>query len=53
MKEWLNGFEYKVNLSWPMFITTGIFIISVALITIAYQSIRAALQNPTKSLQSE
>jgi putative ABC transport system permease protein len=53
MNEWLKGFEYKIELNWLIFAGAGICAVLVALFTISYQSVRAALMNPVKSLKSE
>ena len=50
---WLQSFAYKTTLSWWIFIVTGISAILIALLTISFQSIRAALANPVKSLRTE
>jgi putative ABC transport system permease protein len=53
MSNWLQGFEYRINISWVIFALAAIGSVGVALITISYQSIKAALMNPVKSLRSE
>ncbi|AKD57626.1 ABC transporter permease [Spirosoma radiotolerans] len=53
MNEWLQGFAYKVALSWWVFALAGVLAIGIALLTISFQSIKAALMNPVKSLRSE
>jgi putative ABC transport system permease protein len=53
MNKWLRGFAYKINLSWWIFAVSGATAMIIALITISYQSIKAALSNPVKSLRSE
>ena len=50
---WLEGFAYKINLSWWLFALSGAIALVVALITISYQTIKAALAKPVKSLRSE
>lgn len=50
---WLNNFAYHINLSWWMFGFTGILALFIALITVSFQSIWAAIANPIKSLRSE
>jgi putative ABC transport system permease protein len=51
--EWLLGFAYRVNISWWLFAMAGISAILIALVTISYQAIKAALSNPVKSLRAE
>ncbi|RRB07945.1 ABC transporter permease [Larkinella rosea] len=53
MSEWLNGFAYKVDIEWWIFALAGLLAVGIALLTISFQSIRAALTNPVKSLRSE
>jgi putative ABC transport system permease protein len=53
MNKWLQGFQYRIDLSWYLFAFAGIAAIIIAVFTISYQSIRAALANPVKSLKSE
>lgn len=53
MNKWLMNFAYKVNINWWMFILAGCSAILIGLCTIGYQSVRAAIANPVKSLRSE
>jgi putative ABC transport system permease protein len=53
MHKWLEDFAYKVNISWWVFVLAGIAAIIIAFITISFQSIKAALANPVKSLRTE
>lgn len=53
MQEWLKDFAYKTEITWQAFLVAGIMAIIVAMATISYQSISAALSNPIKSLRSE
>jgi len=53
MSEWLKGFEYRIELNWLIFAVAGICAVFVALFTISYQSIKAALMNPVKTLRGE
>jgi ABC-type antimicrobial peptide transport system permease subunit len=53
LHEWLRGYAYHVSLDWTTFLWSGLLILLIALATISYQSIRAALVNPVKSLRSE
>ncbi|RYU97579.1 ABC transporter permease [Emticicia agri] len=53
MTQWLENFEYKVDISWWIFAASGLGAIVVALLTVGYQAIRAALVNPVKSLKTE
>lgn len=53
MNKWLEDFAYKINLGWTVFLWSGIVVILIAAITISFQSVKAALANPVKSLRSE
>ncbi|MCF0053221.1 ABC transporter permease [Dyadobacter sp. LJ53] len=53
MNQWLNDFAYHVDLAWWMFLAAGAIAITIALLTVSFQSIKAALMNPVKSLRSE
>jgi putative ABC transport system permease protein len=53
MQKWLQDFSYRVNISWWMFALTGFLALSIAMVTISYQAIKAALANPVKSLRTE
>jgi ABC-type antimicrobial peptide transport system permease subunit len=51
--KWLQDFAYRVNISWWMFASAGILVIVIALLTMSFQAIKAAMANPVKSLRSE
>ncbi len=53
MKQWLQEFAYRINLSFWIFILAGVVLALVALLTISFQTIRAAKANPVKSLKVE
>ncbi len=53
MYKWLQDFAYRINLSWWVFAVAGITAVLIALITISFQAIRAAVANPVKSLRTE
>lgn len=53
MNNWLKDFAYHITIQWWVFAATGLLAIVIALLTVSYQSIRAALMNPVKSLRSE
>jgi putative ABC transport system permease protein len=53
MSKWLQAFAYKVTISWWMFALAGMIAIFIALFTISFQAIKAALANPVKSLKTE
>jgi putative ABC transport system permease protein len=53
MNKWLQNFVYRIDINWLIFLLAGLMTIGIALITISFQSIKAALANPVKSLRSE
>ncbi|MBD2699239.1 ABC transporter permease [Spirosoma sp. BT702] len=53
MNQWLADFAYKIEIEWWMFALAGLLAIGIALATVSFQSIKAALMNPIKSLRSE
>ena len=53
MYKWLQDFEYRIGVGWWIFILSGFIAILVALFTISFQAVRAAVSNPVKSLRSE
>lgn len=53
MHRWLQGFAYRVSISWWMFALAGVLAAAIAIITVSSQAIKAALTNPVKSLKTE
>jgi putative ABC transport system permease protein len=53
MDNWLKGFEYRITIQWWMFAVAAVGTIIIALLTISYQAIKAALMNPVNSLKSD
>jgi putative ABC transport system permease protein len=53
MNKWLQDFAYRINIEWWIFALAGVVAIVIALLTVSYQSIKAALANPVKSLRTE
>jgi len=53
MSKWLQNFAYRINISWWIFALAGFITVLIALITVSFQSIKAAVANPVKSLRSE
>jgi len=53
MNKWLQGFNYRVSITWWMFALAGLIAILIAFFTVSFQAIRAAVANPTKSLKTE
>jgi putative ABC transport system permease protein len=53
MHRWLEDFAYKIAIEWWMFALAGLLAVGIALLTVSFQSIKAALTNPVKSLHSD
>jgi putative ABC transport system permease protein len=53
MHKWLQDFAYRVNISWWIFVAAGLAALLIALVTVSFQAIRAAITNPVKSLRTE
>ncbi len=53
MYKWLENFAYKTEISWWIFLMAGFSMIGIALITLCFQTIKAAMSNPVKSLRTE
>jgi putative ABC transport system permease protein len=51
--QWLDGFAYKINVSWWMIVLPGVLVLLVTLLTISGQSIRAAMTNPADCMKDE
>ncbi|KAA6438998.1 FtsX-like permease family protein [Dyadobacter flavalbus] len=50
---WLESFVYRIDLSWEIFVIAGAIAIGIALFTVSFQSIKAAIVNPVKSLKAD
>ncbi len=53
MSKWLEDFAYRITISWWLFGAAGLLAIIIALLTISFQAIKAAMANPVESLRSE
>lgn len=53
MRQWLGGYAYHTNMPWWVFLLAGGLVLLIALVTVSYQALKAALVNPIKSLRSE
>ena len=53
MNKWLQNFAYRISVSWWMFCIAGLLVLFIALITVSFQAIKAAIANPVKSLRTE
>jgi putative ABC transport system permease protein len=53
INEWLQGYAFRVNISWRIFGVAGTVAVLIAIITVSFQAIKAAMSNPVESLRSE
>jgi putative ABC transport system permease protein len=53
MSKWLEGFAYRVEISWLVFALAGFIALVIALLTVSFESIKSAMGDPVKSLRSE
>jgi len=53
MNRWLQNYAYRIHLGIWMFVAAGLVVFAVALMTVSYQAIRAALSDPVDSLRYE
>jgi len=51
--KWLENYPYRISLSWWMFAGAGMLVVLIALVTVSFQAIKAAVANPAKSLRTE
>jgi putative ABC transport system permease protein len=53
MNKWLEDFAYRININWTVFLIAGLCTLIIALLTVSFQAIKAAIANPVKSLRTE
>ncbi|MBD0294771.1 MAG: ABC transporter permease, partial [Flavisolibacter sp.] len=53
MNDWLQDFTYRIKIEWWMFLLAAVLVTMIALLTISFQAVRAALTNPVKNLRTE
>jgi putative ABC transport system permease protein len=53
MNNWLQNYHYRAELSWWIFLATGIGSLIITIVVVSFQSIKAAIANPVKSLRTE
>jgi putative ABC transport system permease protein len=53
MNNWLQDFTYRISIGWVVFVMAGLTVMTIALLTVSFQAIKAALTNPVKALRSE
>jgi ABC-type antimicrobial peptide transport system permease subunit len=53
MSKWLLNYNYHIEIAWWIFLLAGVIAVLITLVTVSFQSVKAALTNPIKSLRSE
>ena len=53
IEKWLHQFAYKTEISWWIFVTVGLIVMGIAMLTVSWQSWRAATRNPVEALRYE
>ncbi|GGG34889.1 ABC transporter permease [Bizionia arctica] len=53
MSNWLQGYAYRIEINWWIFLIAGFVAILIALVTVSFQAVKAAIANPVKSLKTE
>lgn len=53
MYKWLQSYEYRIEISWGVFLIAGFLAVLIALLTVSFQAVKAAVANPVKSLRTE
>jgi ABC-type antimicrobial peptide transport system permease subunit len=53
LNDWLKGYDYRIEISWWVFVAAAVGAVIITLLTVSSQAIRAALMNPVKSLKAE
>jgi putative ABC transport system permease protein len=53
LDDWLRDFAYRIDINWWVFVLAGAATLSIALVTVSFQAIKAAIANPVKSLRTE
>jgi putative ABC transport system permease protein len=53
MDQWLEDFAYRIDINWWVFAISGMLALLIALATISFQSVKAAMANPVKNLRTE
>ena len=53
MNNWLTDFAYRTDISWWMFGAAGLLVLMIAIVTVSFQVIKAAVANPIQSLRTE
>ncbi|MBC7868541.1 MAG: ABC transporter permease, partial [Gloeobacteraceae cyanobacterium ES-bin-316] len=51
--KWLQGFAYRINIEWWVFVIVALGVLCIAFFTISFQAVKSGMANPVKSLRSE
>jgi putative ABC transport system permease protein len=53
MNKWLQDYQYRIDITWSIFVVAGLFALIIALLTVSFQAIKSSVANPVKSLRTE
>jgi putative ABC transport system permease protein len=53
LDNWLKNYDYRINISWLVFVSASVMALLITLLTVSFQAIKAAISNPVKSLRTE
>jgi ABC-type antimicrobial peptide transport system permease subunit len=53
MNNWLQEYNYRIQISWVIFLVAGVLALLIALLTVSFQAVKTAIANPVESLRSE
>ena len=53
MNKWLQDYQYRIDITWSIFVIAGLFALVIALLTVSFQAIKTSVANPVKSLRTE
>jgi len=53
MSQWLQDFTYRISIQWWVFIAAGVIAVLIAILTVSFHAVKAAIANPVKSLRTE
>jgi putative ABC transport system permease protein len=53
MHHWLQDFAYRISIGWEVFVVAALLALGIAVLTVSFQAVRAALANPVRSLRTD
>jgi putative ABC transport system permease protein len=53
LNSWLSNYDYRVDISWIVFVMAALIALLITLLTVSFQAIKAAMMNPVRSLRTE